>query len=72
MAAAKDRALFLKERAFEMVTLQGTLERIHNAGIGRSYAGNASTIWYSEPETSDSEEYHRLDIRSGGSCKVRV
>jgi hypothetical protein len=61
LAAAKDRALFLKERPFEMVTRQGTLERIHNAGIGRSCAGNAFTI-----ETSDTEEYHRLDIRSGG------
>jgi hypothetical protein len=61
LAAAKDRALFLKERAFEMVTRQGTLERIRNAGIGRSYAGNAFTI-----ETFDTDEYHRLDIRSGG------
>ncbi len=44
-----------------MVTRHDTLERIHNAGVGHSYAGNAFTI-----ETSDTDEYHRLDIRSGG------
>jgi hypothetical protein len=33
------RALFLVERAFDIVSRQGVIQRIQNAGVGRSYAG---------------------------------
>lgn len=66
MSVAKDRALFLKERAFEMVSRQGTVERNYNAGVGRSYASSGFTIWYSDPETADTDECHHFYIRSGG------
>jgi hypothetical protein len=61
---ARDRALFLKERAFEIVSRQGTVERIHNAGIGREFRGAGYRIWYADPKTSECDEFHHLDIRT--------
>src|SRR5215471_10805273 len=59
---AKDRALFLKDRAFELVSRQGTLDQIPGHGVGRTYDGPAFKIWYADPESSECDEYHHLDI----------
>jgi hypothetical protein len=59
---AKDRALWLKDRAFELVTRQGAIERIPNHGIARAYLGSGLRVWYTDPETSECDEYHHLDV----------
>ena len=63
---AKDRALFLRERALELVTRQGTIERFGNARINRAVRTADFSICYADPETSDADQFHHLDIRSGG------
>jgi hypothetical protein len=59
---AKDRALFLKDLAFDLVTRQGRIEQIPGHGIGRAYQGSGFNIWYTDPETSECDEYHHLDV----------
>jgi hypothetical protein len=59
---AKDRALFLKERALDLVQRQGSVERIANHGVARAYHGAAFRIWYADPETSECDEFHHLDV----------
>ena len=59
---AKDRALFLKEQALEVVNRLGELEPIPSYGIGRAYSCPAFRIWYADPATSDCDEFHHLDV----------
>jgi hypothetical protein len=59
---AKDRALFLKDRALDLVNRQGSIERIPGHGIGRAYQGSGFSIWYADPKTSECDEYHHLDV----------
>jgi hypothetical protein len=61
---ARNRALFLKERAFEMVSRQGTVQRIGNAGIGREFKGAGFSVWYADPETAECDEFHHLDVHT--------
>jgi hypothetical protein len=58
------RAVLLKDLAFEICKRQGELEHIANGGIARSYNGNSFNVFYADPETSERDEYHHLDIRT--------
>jgi hypothetical protein len=62
---AKDRALSLRERALELVTRQGRIERFGHAGIYRAVRTADFSICYADPETSHAQ-FHHLDIHSGG------
>ena len=59
---AKDRTLFLKEQALEVVNRLGELEQILNHGIARAYNCPALRIWYTDPETSECDEFYHLDV----------
>jgi hypothetical protein len=65
-------AVFLKGRAFEICQRMGELERIGNAGVGRSYKTTGFSIWYADPETSERDEYHHLDVHAGGQKVLSV
>jgi len=59
---AKDRTLFLKEQAVEVVNRLGELEQIPNHGIARAYNCPALRIRYTDPETSECDEFYHLDV----------
>jgi hypothetical protein len=59
-------AVFLKERALELCNQQGTPDRTHNAGEARLYTGRGLSILYADPKTSKTDEYHHLDVSTGG------
>ena len=66
------RAILLKDLAFEICQRQGELARIGNAGVARSYEGRGFNVWYADPETSETDEYHHLDVRTGGTKVLSV
>lgn len=66
------RAVFLRDRAFEICHRMGELERIGNAGVARSYKTTSFRIWYADPETSECDEYHHLDVHAGGAKVLSV
>ena len=59
---ARNRALSLQEIALEVVNRLGELERIPSHGIGRAYSCSAFRIWYADPDTSECDEFHHLDV----------
>lgn len=59
---AKDRALLLKEQALEVVNRLGELEQIPSHGIARAYNCPAFRIWYTDPQTSECDDFYHLDV----------
>lgn len=64
------RAMFLKERALEIVERHGVIERIGNAGVCRVRRGQGFSISYYDPESADCDEFYHLDVHANGSGKV--
>jgi hypothetical protein len=64
------RAMFLKERALELIRRHGIIEPIRNRGFGRSVSATGFSVWYTDPETSICDEYHHLDVYADGRGKV--
>jgi hypothetical protein len=62
----------LKDRAFELVTRQGTMKRIPDRGILRAYQGSGLLVWYADPETSECDQYHHLDVWDSGRKVLSV
>lgn len=59
-------AVLLKEHALELCSHQGVPARIENAGAACSYTGRGLSVFYADPKTSKTDEYHHLDVRAGG------
>lgn len=64
------RALFLTERALEMVRRHGIIRIIRNCGFGRQVYSNGLSVWYTDPATAEFDEYYHLDIHADGCGKV--
>ena len=58
------QAIFLKDRALEMVHRHGTVLRIGNAGIGTECARTGFSVFYCDPETAECDKYYHLNIRT--------
>jgi hypothetical protein len=65
-----ERALFLRERALEMVCRHGIIEIIGAGGFGRRVHCDGFSVWYTDPETAESDEYYHLDVYANGCGKV--
>ncbi len=64
------RAVLLKDLAFEICKRLGELVHIQSRGIARSYNWNCFNVFYADPKTSECDEYHHLDVRADRT-KVR-
>jgi hypothetical protein len=64
------RAMFLKERALEMVRRSGRFIRIHNRGFALECTLGSVRIFYADPESSQCDELYHLDVHAEGSGKV--
>lgn len=65
-----NRAVFLKERALEMVRRYGIIVHISNRGVARECRSSAFTVFYADPETAECDEYYHLDVHADGRGKV--
>lgn len=61
-SAARDRALSLQEIALEIVYHLGEIQKIPSHGIARAYTCPAFRIWYVDPDTSECDQFHHLDV----------
>lgn len=65
-----ERAVFVKERALEMIQRYGIIVAIRDRGFGRRVFYDGFLIWYTDPETAICDEYYHLDVYADGRGKV--
>jgi hypothetical protein len=65
-----ERAMFLRERALEMIHRHGIVVVVRDRGFGRQARYDGFSVWYTDPETAECDEYHHLDVHAENCGKV--
>lgn len=64
------RAMFLKDRALELVKRHGVIEQMPQYGFARRVQGQGFSIFFVDPEDVEVTDFFHLDVHADGMGKV--